>query len=107
MNGRRPSSREHCLQRGAPWAPRWPGWCLRIGGGVGVCHLGLVHPGDVESIRRWPPRPIHRPVLPAERLWGGMLNGLRFAWHSDLILAQLVRVMAFGAAGSACGRCCR
>ena len=30
-----------------------------------------------------------------------MLSGLRFAWHSDLILAQLVRVMAFGAAGSA------
>jgi len=54
-----------------------------------------------ESIRRWPPRP-HAPTrLPAERLWGGTLSGLRFAWHSRMILAQLVRVMAFSAAGSA------
>jgi len=61
-----------------------------------------------ESIRRWPPKAHPPSRLPAERLWGGMLSGLRFAWHSDLILAQLVRVMAFGAAGSAlCGRCCR
>eukprot|EP01034_Spumella_vulgaris_P032124 gene32124-39674_t len=30
-----------------------------------------------------------------------MLSGLRFAWHSELILAQLVRVMAFSGAGSA------
>jgi len=54
-----------------------------------------------ESIRRWPPKAHPPSRLPAERLWGGMLSGLRFAWHSDLILAQLVRVMAFGAAGSA------
>jgi MFS family permease len=54
-----------------------------------------------ESIRRWPPR-AHAPTrLPAERLWGGTLSGLRFAWHSRLILAQLVRVMAYSAAGSA------
>lgn len=54
-----------------------------------------------ESIRRWPPRP-HAPTrLPPERLWGGTLSGLRFAWHSRMILAQLVRVMAFSAAGSA------
>lgn len=54
-----------------------------------------------ESIRRWPPRP-HAPTrLPAERLWGGTLSGLRFAWHSHMILAQLVRVTAFSAAGSA------
>ena len=53
------------------------------------------------SIRRWPPRP-HAPTkLPPERLWGGTLSGLRFAWHSRMILAQLVRVMAFSAAGSA------
>ena len=54
-----------------------------------------------ESIRRWPPKAHPPSRLPAERLWGGMLSALRFAWHSDLILAQLVRVMAFGAAGSA------
>ncbi len=54
-----------------------------------------------ESIRRWPPRAHPPSRLPPERLWGGMLSGLRFAWHSELILAQLVRVMAFSGAGSA------
>jgi MFS family permease len=54
-----------------------------------------------ESIRRWPPH-VHPPSrLPAERLWSGTLSGLRFAWHSRIILAQLVRAMAFSAAGSA------
>ncbi len=53
------------------------------------------------SIRRWPPR-AHAPTrLPPERLWGGTLSGLRFAWHSRMILAQLVRVTAFSAAGAA------
>ncbi len=54
-----------------------------------------------ESIRRWPPKTHPPSKLPAERLWGGTLSGLRFAWHSRMILAQLVRVMAFSAAGSA------
>ena len=54
-----------------------------------------------ESTRRWPPKPHPPSRLPAERLWGGTLSGLRFAWHSRIILAQLVRVMAYGAAGSA------
>ena len=54
-----------------------------------------------ESIRRWPPKAHPPSKLPAERLWGGTLSSLRFAWHSRIILAQLVRVMAFGAAGSA------
>ncbi|MCW5261015.1 MFS transporter [Verminephrobacter eiseniae] len=54
-----------------------------------------------DSIRRWPPRAHAPSKLPAERLWGGTLSGLRFAWHSRIILAQLVRVMAFSAAGSA------
>ena len=54
-----------------------------------------------ESIRRWPPRAHPPSRLPAERLWGGTLSGLRFAWHSRIILAQLVRVMAYSAAGAA------
>ena len=53
------------------------------------------------SIRRWPPRAHPPSNLPPERLWGGTLSGLRFAWHSRIILAQLVRVMAYSAAGSA------
>ncbi|MCW5654266.1 MFS transporter [Hydrogenophaga sp.] len=53
------------------------------------------------SIRRWPPRAHPPSSLPPERLWGGTLSGLRFAWHSRIILAQLVRVMAYSAAGSA------
>jgi MFS family permease len=54
-----------------------------------------------QSIRRFPPKPHPPSRLPAERLWGGTLAALRFARHSNLILAQLVRTMAYSAAGSA------
>jgi len=54
-----------------------------------------------QAIRRWPPRPHPSSKLPAERLWGGTLSGLRFARHSQIILAQLVRTVAFGGTGSA------
>jgi len=56
---------------------------------------------QMQVIRRWPPAPHPPSRLPAERLWGGMVSGLRFAWHSQLILAQLVRTGAYSAAGSA------
>lgn len=57
--------------------------------------------GMLYAIRRWPPPP-HPPTrLPAERLWGGMVSALRFARHSAPVLAQLVRTMAYSAAGSA------
>ena len=55
----------------------------------------------LQSVRRWPPKPHPPSRLPAERLWGGMLSGLRFAWHNEMILAQLVRTVAYSAAGSA------
>ncbi len=54
-----------------------------------------------QSIRRWPPQPHPPSRLPAERLWGGTLAALRYARHSQLILAQLLRTMAYSAAGSA------
>ena len=54
-----------------------------------------------QAIRRWPPRPHPPSRLPAERLWGGMLSALRFARHSQTVLAQLVRTVAYSAAGSA------
>ena len=54
-----------------------------------------------QSIRRWPPKAHPPSKLPAERLWGGTLSGLRFARHSQMILAQLVRAVAFSGAGSA------
>ncbi len=52
-------------------------------------------------IRRNPPKPHPPSRLPAERLWGGMQSALRFARHSHTVLAQLVRTVAFSAAGSA------
>ena len=54
-----------------------------------------------ESVRRYPPRPHPPSRLPAERLWGGMLSALRFARHSETVLAQLVRTVAYSTAGSA------
>lgn len=55
----------------------------------------------MQSIRRFPPPPHPPSRLPAERLWGGMLSALRFAWHSHIVLAQLVRAAAYSGAGSA------
>ncbi len=54
-----------------------------------------------ETVRRYPPRPHPPSRLPAERLWGGMLSALRFVRHSETVLAQLVRTVAFSATGSA------
>jgi hypothetical protein len=54
-----------------------------------------------QTIRRWPPHPHPPSRLPAERLWGGMLSALRFARHSEAVLAQLVRTVAYSSAGSA------
>jgi MFS family permease len=54
-----------------------------------------------EAVRRHPPRPHPPSRLPAERLWGGMLSALRFARHNETVLAQLVRTVAYSAAGSA------
>ena len=55
----------------------------------------------MQGIRRWPPRPHPPSRLPAERLWGGIVSALRFARHSEIILAQLVRTVAYSGAGSA------
>jgi MFS family permease len=53
------------------------------------------------AIRRHPPAPHPPSRLPAERLWGGMASGLRFAWHSPSVYAQMVRTVAYASAGSA------
>jgi MFS family permease len=55
----------------------------------------------MQAIRMWPPRPHPVSRLPAERLWGGTLSGLRFARHSKIVLAQLLRTMAYSGSGSA------
>ncbi len=74
----------------AHWGPGWV---------FGVSALTVLV--SLQTVRRWPPKP-HPPTrLPAERMWGGILSGLRFARHSQAVLAQLVRTMAYGAAGSA------
>ena len=52
-------------------------------------------------IQRLPPKPHSPSRLPPERLWGGTLSGLRYAWHSQMILAQLLRTAAYSGAGSA------
>jgi MFS family permease len=53
------------------------------------------------AVRSHPPRQHPPSRLPPERLWGGMLSALRFARHSETVLAQLVRVVAYSTAGSA------
>ena len=69
------------------------GWVFALAV-FGVLSLAMV-------VRRHPPRPHPPSRLPAERLWGGMLSALRFVRHSHTVLAQLVRTVAYSAAGSA------
>lgn len=55
----------------------------------------------MQAVRRWPPAAHAKSPLPAERLWSGTVAGLRYARHSPMILAQLVRTVAYSGAGSA------
>lgn len=55
----------------------------------------------LQSIRLAPPAPHPTAKLPPERMWGGILSALRFARHSQAILAQLIRTVAFSGIGSA------
>jgi predicted MFS family arabinose efflux permease len=55
----------------------------------------------MQAMRRWPPAPHAKSPLPAERLWSGTLAGLRYARHSPMILAQLLRTVAYSGTGSA------
>ena len=55
----------------------------------------------IGAIRRFPPKAHPPSRLPPERLWGGMVSAVRFARHSQTVLAQLVRTAAFSAAGCA------
>ncbi|RZL88117.1 MAG: MFS transporter, partial [Variovorax sp.] len=52
-------------------------------------------------VRRWPPAPHAESPLPPERLWSGTVAGLRYARHSPIIFAQLLRTVAYSGAGSA------
>jgi MFS family permease len=82
--------------------PAFAGWVFaQLGSGwVFACAVAgiLVL---LQSVRRHPPRPHPPSRLPAERLWGGMLSALRFVRHSHTVLSQLVRTVAYSAAGSA------
>ncbi len=78
---------------GAVFAAAGSGWVFALAV-LGVLTLA-------EAVRRHPPRPHPPSRLPAERLAGGMLSALRFARHSETVLAQLVRVVAYSAAGAA------
>jgi MFS family permease len=78
---------------GVVFAQLGAGWIFII---AVATTLAMMH-----GIRKWPPRPHPPSRLPAERLWGGMLSALRFARHSEIILAQLVRTVAYSGSGSA------
>ncbi len=82
--------------------PAFAGLIYGLAGGGAVVALSVV--GTLvmaQGFRRQPPKPHPVSRLPAERLWGGTVTGLRYAWHSHTILAQLVRTAAYGGAGSA------
>jgi len=82
--------------------PAMAGWVFAHAGSASVFVLAVL--GNLvllETIRRHPPAPHPPSRLPAERLWGGMLSALRFARHSETVLAQLVRTVAYSSAGSA------
>ncbi|HEX2543883.1 MAG TPA: MFS transporter [Ramlibacter sp.] len=55
----------------------------------------------MDAMRRWPPAAHAKSPLPAERLWSGTVAGLRYARHSPMILAQLLRTVAYSGTGAA------
>ncbi|MGV3569753.1 MAG: MFS transporter [Ramlibacter sp.] len=55
----------------------------------------------MQAVRRWPPAAHAKSPLPAERILSGTVAGLRYARHSPMILAQLLRTVAYSGAGSA------
>ena len=73
----------------------------QVGGAWNFALAALGTGGMLYAVHRWPPRPHPPSRLPPERLWGGILSGLRFVRHSEIVLAQLVRTVAYSAAGSA------
>ena len=82
--------------------PAMAGWLYaQLGAGAVFSCTVLGVLSLFEAVRRNPPRPHLPSRLPAERLWGGMLSALRFARHSQTVLAQLVRTVAYSSAGSA------
>jgi MFS family permease len=82
--------------------PALAGLVFTLAGGAPVFMIALASVVTMWfAVRRHPPRPHPISKLPAERLWGGTLSALRYAWHSKMILAQMVRTMAYSAAGSA------
>lgn len=89
------------LAKGAGQGPDSGHAAALTGGGVvfGFALLGTL--AMAWAMHRWPPRPHPASRLPPERLWGGTLAGLRYARHSETILAQLVRTAAYSGSGSA------
>ncbi len=93
----------------ARWARRWPASCSRWPARGWVFALAVLSAlAMMQAVRRWPPRPHPPSRLPAERLWSGMLSGLRYARHSPTILAQLrahrrLQRRRLGAVGAAAG----
>jgi MFS family permease len=87
---------------GAPLTPG--GVDLRVVSlsGAGVLAVSLCGTALLAwAINRWPPAPHPVDRLPAERLWGGTLAGVRYAKHSHVMLSQLVRAAAYGSTASA------
>ncbi|MBI5277094.1 MAG: MFS transporter [Burkholderiales bacterium] len=58
--------------------------------------IALIH-----AVRRWPPSKHAKSKLPPERLFSGTIAALRYARYSRIILAQLLRTVAYAGAGSA------
>jgi MFS family permease len=82
--------------------PALAGLVFSLAGGAWNFALAVLSVGVlIATIRRFPPPPHPPSRLPAERLWGGMVAALRFAWHSQTVLAQLVRTVAYSGTGSA------
>lgn len=52
-------------------------------------------------VRHYRPSPHPPAKLPPERLRGGMLSALRFAWHSQATFGYLLRTVAFSGCGAA------
>lgn len=81
--------------------PALAGLLFAVGGGSAVFAIGILTALTViAAMHRWPPPVQVSQRLPPERLWNGVITGLRYARHTPAVGSHLVRTVAFAVAGA-------
>ncbi|HVZ45798.1 MAG TPA: MFS transporter [Ramlibacter sp.] len=71
-----------------------------VGGGAVFAVGVFTAVGLMAAVHRWPPPELTGQRLPPERMWNGIVTGLRYARHAPAIRSHLVRTVAFAISGA-------